>query len=188
MKEKKGETVTLSHEIKALQMSEISLLINDYNDIFSSFDPRPYSQRAMSGDFLSEAHKASRDKDDKITLKILMSKHKRDVHTEIIIKERLKRHFEKHFYILKKEKTDMIKEGIIFVMIGMILMLIATFILFKYAKKDFLLNFIIIILEPGGWFLFWEGLNQIIFESRKTRAKLEFYRKMSRCEITFLSY
>lgn len=188
MKEKKEEIVTLKHEIKMLQMSEISLLINDYTDIFSSFDPRPYSQRALSGDFLAEAHKASRDKDTKIELKLLLPKKKRDAHKETVIKERLKGHFEKHLHLIQKEKTNMIKEGVIFVMIGMILMLIATFILFKYAKKDFLLNFLIIILEPGGWFLFWEGLNQIIFESRKTRAKLEFYRKMSRCEITFLSY
>ncbi len=188
MAEKKEETVSLKHEINALQMSEISLLVNDYEDIFSDFDPRPYSQRALSGDFLSEAHKASRDKDDKIELKLLMPKKKRDVRKESIIKVRLLGHFEKHFVMLKKEKTNMIKEGVLFILVGVMLMLIATFILFKYHDKDFLLNFLIILLEPGGWFLFWEGLNLVIFESKKTKPKLEFYRKMSRCEITFLSY
>ena len=40
---------------KILEMSEISLILDTYDDMFSSFDPRPYSQRALSEDFLSEA-------------------------------------------------------------------------------------------------------------------------------------
>ena len=50
------------HKKKLLQLSEISLIIDTYDDIFSDFDPRPYSQRALSDDFLLEARKASKDK------------------------------------------------------------------------------------------------------------------------------
>ena len=39
---------------RLLQMSEISLWLDTYDDIFSDFDPRPYSQREMSEDFLKE--------------------------------------------------------------------------------------------------------------------------------------
>ena len=39
---------------KLLQQSEISLLLDSYDDIFSDFDPRPYNQRALSQDFLAE--------------------------------------------------------------------------------------------------------------------------------------
>jgi len=36
------------HKKKLLQLSEISLIIDTYDDIFSDFDPRPYSQRALA--------------------------------------------------------------------------------------------------------------------------------------------
>ena len=47
---------------------DIPLVLDSYDDIFSDFDPRPYSERAMSGDFLLECKKASAEKKKKIHL------------------------------------------------------------------------------------------------------------------------
>lgn len=61
-----------------LKMSEISLMINDYQDIFSSFDPRPYAERALSVDFLDEAKRASAEKEfGNIQLRLIISKKKK---------------------------------------------------------------------------------------------------------------
>jgi hypothetical protein len=43
--------------------NEIKLMLDTYDDIFSDFDPRPFSQRTLSEDFLEEARKASREKE-----------------------------------------------------------------------------------------------------------------------------
>jgi len=174
---------------KLLQMSEISLMLDNYDDLFSDFDPRPYSQRALSQDFLAESQRASRDLvTGKIELKFLISSAKRNAVQENIIKKRLKEHFKKHFNLIHNDIKKMINQGISITSLGILLMFIATLILFKYAQTNILTSFLIILLEPAGWFTFWHGLDKILFESKKLKPGLEFYRKMSKSEITFLSY
>ena len=38
-----------------IDKAQVSLVLDTYDDIFSDFDPRPYDQRALSGDFLDAA-------------------------------------------------------------------------------------------------------------------------------------
>jgi len=172
-----------------LKMSEIGLAINTYDDIFSDFDPRPYSQRAMSDDFLLEAKKASKEKvSGTIELKFLVPKDQRNAEHEFTIKRRLREHFKKHHDQMHNEVKQIASRGIYFIIVGIILMFFATLILFKYPYKTMLSNFLVILFEPGGWFFFWEGLGQIVFETKKKRPDLEFYEKMAKCEIGFLSY
>lgn len=173
----------------SLNKSEIGLALNDYGDIFSDFDPRPYSERALSDDFLFEAKKASREKvSGEIELKFLLSKDKRNLDHEQMIRKRLHEHFKKHHDMMHREVQQIMFRGISFVIVGIILMFIATLIMFKYSDKTILTNFLIILMEPGGWFFFWEGLNQVIFEAKKKRPDLEFYEKMSKCHISFFSF
>ena len=47
----------------SLREGNISLILDSYNDMFSDFDPRSFSERALSDDFLSECKRAARDKD-----------------------------------------------------------------------------------------------------------------------------
>ena len=174
---------------RTLKMSEIGLALGNYDDIFSDFDPRPYSERALSDDFLLEAKKASKEKaSGTIELKFLVPKDKRSIEHESTIKKRLREHFRKHHSIMHNEVRKIVQGGISFVIAGIILMFIATLIMFKYSDKTILTNFLIILMEPGGWFFFWEGLGQIIFEAKNKKPDLEFYEKMSRCEISFFSY
>jgi len=49
------------------------------------------------------------------------------------------------------------------------------------------MHFLLILFEPAGWFFFWEGLDQVVFESKKTKPDLEFYEKMAKSDIYFLS-
>jgi len=174
---------------KLLKLSKISLILDTYDDIFSDFDPRPYDERGLSDDFLSEAKKAVTEKPSGIIeLKFLIPATKRNITDETIIKNRLIEYFNNKLIHLNKQKRKIIKEGIIFVILGIAMMFIASYILFG-AERNPLTSFVIIVLEPAGWFLFWEGANMSIFEWRKTiQHELEFYEKMSRCEISFLEY
>ena len=79
------------------------------------------------------------------------------------------------------------KKGTIFTVSGIIIMLIATVLLFKFKQEDFLTSFLLILLEPGGWFLFWEGLDLIIFGSKEKSPNLKFYKRMSVANIKFVS-
>ncbi|MBI4453985.1 hypothetical protein HY636_05055 [Candidatus Woesearchaeota archaeon] len=178
-----------AHKKKLLQLSEISLIIDTYDDIFSDFDPRPYSQRALSDDFLLEAKKASKDKvSGMFELNFLIPSHLKNKLHENIIKKRLKEHFKRHHASVYQEKQNILKTGVLFSVIGIVIMFITSILLFKYDTKTFLASFIIILLEPAGWFLFWEGMHQVIFETRTKRPDIEFYEKMSKCTVNFIHY
>ena len=171
-----------------LRERNISLILDSYNEIFSDFDPRHYSEKALSDDFLSEIKRASRDKGEGVELKFLAPKSRRNLNEEVLIRRRLREHFKKHFLGLKKEKKRTIKQGFYFVLAGIFFMFIATLILFRYKTESLVTSFLVVFLEPAGWFSFWEGLDLIIFDSKKINPELVFYRKMSKADIIFKSY
>jgi hypothetical protein len=170
-----------------LKLSAISLYIEGYDDLFSDFDPRGYAQRALSVDFLDEAKRASRDKPTGgIELKLMIDSKKRRKKDETGIKKRLRNHFSKHYKMLKSEKQNIVKRGSLFVLLGIIVMLFSTLIIFS-DDASFLKTFLVVISEPAGWFLFWEGLNIVLFESKKAVPDLKFYEKMAKCNVEFIS-
>jgi hypothetical protein len=115
------------HEFKELlAKGEVSLQLDTYDDIFSDFDPRPYSSRALSVDFLGEATRATREKSGQLELRFLIPQHERKKALESVIKKRLRAHFERHVVLLKKEHSEQVEKGIIVVIVGFLLMLGAT--------------------------------------------------------------
>lgn len=182
------ETLSPEEKTKILEKTKISLSLDDYNDIFSDFDPRPYSQRSLSDDFLIEAKKASRDKKTgEIELNLLMPKEKRNFNHEHTIKNRLKDYFKRREESTRREIKKIIHQGAIFIGIGVVLMIIATILIHYYYETNIFLSFLVILLEPAGWFLFWEGLNFIIFKQKEKNPEFEFNQKMSKSTIIFSS-
>ena len=172
-----------------LKKSEISLILDDYDDIFSDFDPRPYSHRALSDDFLLEARRASYDKViEYLELKFLLPAKERKLPLEKIIRKRLRDHFIHHYNIQLHEKFKILRKGFMFTFTGIIIMLVTTFILFKFQGSTLTLSFLIVLLEPAGWFSFWEGLNILFFETKNIYPELDFYQKMSKSRISFWTY
>ena len=175
-------------EDQVLQESKISIILNNYDDIFSDFDPRHYSQRALSHDFLPEIKRAAQDQTSGVVeLRLLIPENQRKVSTEAVIKQRLREHFRRHNALLGKELTKVRALGFLMVFVGAILGIIAT-ILYDIVEKGFLLKFILILMEPASWFSIWEGANHIFFEAKETKSEFEFYKKMAKSEITFQPY
>ncbi len=172
---------------KEAEMREgnISLILDSYNDIFSDFDPRPYSERSISDDFLRECKNAARHKGEKVELRLLVPRQKRISEDELKIKKRLKNHFQNHFneehIELKKTRIT----GLIWAFIGFLLMAAATFL---YKRQELVFNFLFIITEPAGWFMFWEGLVKALIDPQEKIPNYHFYRKMRNVTIVFLSY
>lgn len=48
--------------------------------------------------------------------------------------------------------------------------------------------FITCVIEPAGWFLLWAGLDHLVNSSKETKKDLEFYLRMPKSEIKFLTY
>ena len=172
------------------ETSEISLRLEQYSDIFSDFDIRPYSKRALSVDFLDEVKRATSDmNEDEIEIVLHIPEKERKEYEETLIKERLGAHFKRHYHLLQADKKKILKTGVGMVVLGVISMIIAAFL---YSRDDgsFFSSFLIIFFEPAAWFLWWEGLDQIVFNSKKINPSLSFYRKMTNAHkhIYFKSY
>jgi hypothetical protein len=169
------------------EYEQISFALDDYNDLFSDFDNREYSKRALSDDFLNECKKASLDKkNQKLELLISLPSKERNVKKEEIISERLKGHFSKHYHILKSEKSKYIKNSIVMIFLG-VLFSVANSLIHFYCDSKNIVGFSILlgISEPASWFLIWEGMNKRFFIPIVQKSELEFYKKMSKISIIF---
>ena len=172
--------------IKDIKQANISLILNSYEDIFSSFDPRDYSEKALSDDFLIECNHAALEKDEGIELILSMPKMKRNFNDELKIKKRLKEHFKKHFAQKQKERKSIKKDGIVWIIIGTILLFTETFI--RTYSPNFILNMISLIMEPASWFSFWEGSAKIFIHAKNDIPDYDFYKKMANVIVTFVGY
>lgn len=170
-----------------LRLGNISLWINSYDDIFSDFDSRPYSERALSDDFLVEMKRASRDKPSGvIELKFMISRDKRNLSHEALIRRRLKEHFKKHHVLMHREHKKIRNRGIFLILLGILMITFASYVS-TFELNSFLLNFLLIILEPGGWFLGWTGCDQLFYNLREHKDELDFHEKMAGIEVQFIS-
>ncbi len=169
-----------------MQDNELHISLNNYDEIFSDFDPRPYRVRALSADFLDEAKRANLNSIGPIELKFFIEDGRKNLANENTIKKRLNDHFKKHYEMLAGERMQLIKQGLGFAFLGIIMMLLATFIMLGGSEKTFLTAFFIVIFEPAGWFLFWEGMYLAIFDSRMRKTDYAFYRRMQNFTVTFI--
>lgn len=170
-----------------LKKSEISLILDSYDDIFSDFDPRPYSERALSDDFLAETRRASRDKQGGVQLVFLIPKKIKDLKIEEKIKKRLHDHFRKHYEEIKKELLNFKKRGFGMVSFGVLCLFFAG-LLSSLHSESLAIHFLMVLLEPAGWFSAWVGLEQVYFDSKDLREEFGFYEKMSKAQIIFTEY
>lgn len=170
---------------------QISIRLEQFDDIFSDFDMRDYSKRALSVDFLDEIRRASVDKEvSGVELALYVPEKERNAADEANISERLKAHFERHYNLTLREKRKTLGRGWLMVILGVISMIAATYIVSEDPTSNLFLSFLVVFLEPAAWFLLWEGMDQIIFSSKEIDPELLFYKKMARTPHTvcFNSY
>ena len=171
-----------------VKLSEISILLNSYNDIFSAFDPSEYSERTLSDDFIIQAKNFSKSKDgNKMSLKLLLPASARNEQDEKVIVKRLHSHFKDAYHQVASEVKKTKRKGIILTVIGIVLMITASYL--SYMKPEqYHVHFLIVLFEPAGWFLLWAGLDHLVYQSKSAKKDFDFYSKMSISEIKFFTY
>lgn len=185
---KKSEEINPGPKQSLLKLAEISILLNSYNDIFSAFDPSEYSERTLSDDFILQAQKFSKNKDgNKMSLKLLLPASARKEQDEKVIIKRLHSHFKDAYHQVAIDVKKTKKKGIILTVIGIILMLTASYLSYMKPEK-YHVHFLLVLFEPAGWFLLWAGLDHLIYQSKSTKKDFDFYSKMARSEINFFTY
>ncbi|MDP2925483.1 MAG: hypothetical protein Q8N99_03870 [Nanoarchaeota archaeon] len=192
VKEEDNKSI-ITNESYGLMEGNISLVLHSYDALFSDFDPRHYSERGISDDFLIECKRAVIDRKGIAELRLLIPGQLRKPHEENKIKRRLLDHFRKHYHIEHHKIKKMKRKGLLWFFLGSIILVISTF-LYEYRPEfnnqlyRFLYDFLTIVSQPSGWFTIWEGLSYILIKPYEINAEYEFYKKMHKSNIYFLNY
>lgn len=183
------ETLGWASKQKLLQLSEISLVLDTYDDIFSDFDPRTFEKRTLSDDFLVELKRATRsNKTGVIELNFLIPLEQRKEETEVKIKKRLREYFKKHYEEIKKEVGAYRGRGLLMITFGLVLSILTALFVIPNESGHIWMSVLLILIEPAAWFTIWEGANKVFDTWKSMAPDLEFYKKMSKCEISFTAY
>lgn len=184
----KQDELTAQPGQSIVELAEVSILLDSYDDIFSDFDPSSYSARALSDDFIIQAKKFSISKSgNKMSLRLLLPANKRNEQEEKMIVKRLHSHFKAVRQQLEIEVRKTNTRGVILTLIGITIMIVASYISFKKPEK-YPVHLLLVLFEPAGWFLLWAGLDHLVYSSKETKKDLNFYAKMAKSEIKFFTY
>jgi hypothetical protein len=179
---------------KLLKLSEISIVLKEYDDIFSDFDPRMFDKRALSDDFLIQIKRASVEKKEGvIELSFLIPAEIQKSDVEAMIKKRLRDHFKKHYEQIRKDVSKIKKRGTIQIFLGVGIAVFGAMFLSPVSGVpenilELIQGVLFLLLEPAAWFTIWTGFDRIFDTWKELEPDLEFYRKMSKCEIAFTIY
>ncbi|MCX6310130.1 MAG: hypothetical protein NT084_00635 [Bacteroidetes bacterium] len=168
-------------------LRDLNIWIDSYNDLFSDFDSRPFSERAISDDFIREMNKLTEEKDELIkTLRFQIPVKERDAKIEDIIIKRLSKDFKREYAQIAREVNNNRHKGLIMAACGISALMIAVLITTIEMKK-LGQNFLRILFEPAGWFLIWSGLEKIFFDGKTVKRKRDYYARLEKCKIEFVS-
>lgn len=182
-----SDTKIFQDETKNHSLRDISIWLDSYDDIFSDFDPRAFSERNISDDFLYELKKVCRENKSPINkLKLLIPEKLRNTGNEDLIIKRLHLHLKKNYTdyleVIKMQKRN----GFLFIVVGILLMVSASYVsLLK--SESFLMHTLLVILEPAGWFMLWTGLDDLMKSNRSQKEELDLFVKMAKSKIIFKS-
>lgn len=173
---------------EAMEMAEISIILDTYDDIFSDFDPRPYNERALSEDFIREAKRAARDRDAGTGLRLLIPQSVRNEKSEALIKVRLKDHFRKSHRRLAIELSERNRRAAGLLVVGAVIGAADVILISSAGFGTIFKDAVDIILTPASWYTIWTGFDNLLMKPKDTVADLGFYRKMMGAQITFTQY
>ena len=183
------EAAEWAEKQKLLQLSEISLILDTYDDLFSDFDPRTLDKRSLSEDFLSDIKRATKEKKSGvIELNFLIPLEQKKEEKEAMIRKRLHEHFRKHYELIQKEVQFVRTRGIIMVVVGVILSILTAVFVYPHVDENVFMSIVLILIEPAAWFTIWEGANKFFDGWKYESLDLEFYKKMVKCEVSFTGY
>jgi len=168
-------------------MPELSLWLDNYDDIYSDFDSRHYLKRRISEDFLHELRLSKKYKKETVTdILLLLPQEKRSEENEKIIANSLREFFKDQFRNNNDKYRKKMRTGIVLFIIGFAIMTINSYLAYK-GLHSFAFSVARVILEPAGWFLLWLAFDFLIYDLRTIRKETEFFNELSQANVHFKS-
>jgi hypothetical protein len=161
-------------------LQSVHIALDNYDDIFSDFDPSPYETRILSDDFLNELHRHYVETPKGAYAITFTLPHAfRSEKKETLIKKRIKDYFKGRLKDLDKSMADRWKRGVTRAFIGVVISLSVLLIPVEWH------TFAAALISPLLWYLMWTGFESIFDVSRKMRKKRAFVEKILKAEYMF---
>lgn len=170
----------------SIQEWRMSLILDTYNDIFSSFDPRDYAEKSFSDDFLDECKKIVIDKwVDVIELRLMIPESQRQEWYEWVIKKRLHSYFLQQSHLTEKRRKYALYHAryLIWLWIGL------WFFIAYIVRILPVWTFATVIGEPISWLLLWNWVERLMkFYDWSEWSEDSYVHKLSHAKIHFYGY
>lgn len=173
-------------EQRVQDLREIGVVIDSWDDIFSDFDPRPLSERMVSGDFIDELKKRYKETQaGNFIITIYAPVSLRNEESERMVISRLRKHF-RYKFLQKKNVITIIRiRGLIFVIVGVCSLSFLTLATYFKFISELALHIASIILMPLGWFGIWEGLSKLVDTSPVVIQDSKLFEKLLKATYHF---
>ncbi|MGV3593252.1 MAG: hypothetical protein ACO1PZ_16310 [Gammaproteobacteria bacterium] len=165
----------------------VSLWLDAYTDIFSDFDPRPFAERAISDDFIVQVRRLARDAGGVAALRLLLPEGAEREESERTIRKRLHDYFDGMYEQLDAEARAVRNKGLQMTAAGVAMMIVASYIYYR-GLTLFSHYLLLVLLEPGGWFLFWNGLDDLFNFAKAKQRDVAFFARMAAVHVEFGTY
>lgn len=186
LEEKRAREKATQEWLDRLEVKEISIWLDNYDDIFSDFDPRPYTTRELSADFLKEVNRRYMEtRTGVLEVRFLIPQNERDEDTEEIIKKHLRAHFHSAYREVLRRLDEEKRNGLAFILAGAGVIILQQ-VIHMYVGNDIPSSFFEILMV-GGWFATWTGMDKYFFSSQKDRQELEMSERLCKAEFIFIS-
>jgi hypothetical protein len=162
---------------------EIAIALDTYDDLFSDFDIRGYSERALSKDFLDELRVQLRRSGIKSGLDIvfLLPSERRDETDEALIIERIRAFYADRREHYRREDGKSKRRSLAFIAIGLALSVAANFIVGRLGFFPLFNDFILI----PSWFFVWSGFEALIKNRDEIGRKKKYYAALYESRTSF---
>ncbi len=172
----------------ASDLREITIQLDNYDDIFSDFDPRPYHSRELSDDFVKEIRRRYlEDKRGRFEVRFTMPSSERDLKEEALIKKRLREHFASMTAREEDTVSSIRTRGYIYIVIGAIVLVADVFALFVLNESSVFYKILSVLLVPAGWYGMFEGMGKVIDQPNEALERKSVYEKFEKANYIFMS-
>ncbi len=172
---KDADVKTVSDALKSIQIA-----LDNYDDIFSDFDPSPYPRRLLSNDFLKELYRRyALNRKEEFIVNFTLPKKERSPKTEEVIRKRLKDHFRGRLRKADKKAKELRRNGVVRIAVGFA---VSTLMLFSPGAELLPLVTMVSVL---AWYLLWSGYENFFEAAGKTSSRRLYYERFLKAKYNF---
>jgi hypothetical protein len=175
----------LYHFNKETQTYELDIAIDQYQDMFNSWDAAPLKRKDIEPDLIDYLEQAGEDIPfkEKIALVFMLPSEARDLKREKTVSQAVKLQFRFLLSVVNKELLYNYRRMATFAIFSLIFLTINYFL--RGQQSSQLANIFLEGLLVGGWFLMWNVFGIAILDNFKLYRKKKIWVRYMQAELMF---